>query len=189
MSKRPHMSDCNLFFFDCETGGLSPYIADMVEVACVVTDSTGTKVLDEYSAKVLPEKPVDAKAAEINGYSAEKWAAEAVPITTALMHMTTLARGAVFAAHNVAFDWGFFELALARRAMRWPGDYHRVCTVALSEPLLRAKKVENQKLVTLSKYFGIEHENAHTALADVRACQQVYVKLMGIYRAAFDALP
>ena len=77
LSPRPaRLRDYNLFFFDAETGGLNPIEADMVEVACVLTDPTGETVLDEYCAKVLPKKPVHPRAAAVNGYSAEKWAGE-----------------------------------------------------------------------------------------------------------------
>jgi DNA polymerase III epsilon subunit-like protein len=160
----------------------------MVEVAAILTDPTGTRVLDRYEAKVLPKKPVDVKAAAVNGYSAEKWAAEgAVELDAAMFRILGMARNAVFVAHNVAFDWAFFEVALAKRHQKWPGDYHRICTVALSLPLLQAGKVPNQKLTTLTNYFGIEHSNAHTAMADAEGCRQVYVKLMEIYAPLFAA--
>lgn len=187
---RPTLRECNRYFFDCETGGLSPFLADMVEVACIVTDPTGVNIIDSYEAKVIPKKPVDAKAAAINGYSAEKWAAEgAVELDVAVFRMLSMARNCVFVAHNVAFDWGFFELALTKRQMRWPGDYHRICTVALSLPLLQAGKVPNQKLTTLSEYYGIKHENAHAAMSDVEACRGVYVKLMEAYAPLFADKP
>ncbi len=187
---RPTLRECNRFFFDCETGGLSPFVADMVQVACVVTDPSGVNIIDQYEAKVIPKKPVDAKAASINGYNAEKWAAEgAVELDVALFRMLSMARNSTFVAHNVAFDWGFFELALAKRNQRWPGDYHRICTVALSLPLLQAGKVPNQKLTTLSEYFGVKHDAAHDAMSDVEACRGVYVKLMEVYEPLFAKLP
>jgi DNA polymerase III subunit epsilon len=181
-------SKCNLFFFDCETGGLSPREADMVEVACIITDPTGVTIHQEYSAKVFPKKPVDPGAAKINGYTAEKWAAEAIDLDKAMVEMLSLAQGSMFVSHNVPFDWGFFERAMALRYQRWPGDYHRPDTVALAMPLLMANKVPNIKLQTLSQYFGISHEDAHTALGDVRACRQVYLKMMSLYLPTLEQL-
>lgn len=188
MSIRPSSFDrYNLFFFDCETGGLSPYQADMVEVAAVLTDPTGKTVLKEFSAKVFPKKPVGEKAAAINGYTQEKWAQEAVELDGPMFEMITMARNAIFVAHNAPFDWGFFEMAMAQRAQRWPSDYHRYCTVALSMPLLRHNMVPNLKLATLAPFFDIKNEHAHTALSDVRACRELYVKLMEIYDSAMLA--
>jgi DNA polymerase III epsilon subunit-like protein len=181
------MKDCNLFFFDCETGGLNPAVADMVEVACIVTDPSGQLVLNEYSAKVIPKKPVDAGAARINGYTTEKWAAEAIDLDIAMVKMLGLGRDAVFVAHNTPFDWSFFEMAMAQRSQRWNGDYHKIDTVALATPLLKAGHVPNLKLVTLSAHFGIEHE-AHRAMGDARACREVYLKLMEMYASVFPTV-
>ncbi len=182
---RPPINELNLFFFDCETGGLRPSLSDMVEVACVLTDCTGETVLDEYCAKVFPVKEVHPKAAAVNGYTQEKWAAEAIDLDAAMVPLLKMARNSLFAAHNAAFDWGFFEFAMAKRAMRWPGDYHRIDTVALAHPLLVARKVHNVKLGTLTKYFDILHEGAHSALADAHACRGVYLTLMKLYAPFF----
>lgn len=183
---RPPINELNLFFFDCETGGLRPGVADMVEVACVLTDPTGTNVLDEFCAKVFPLKEVHPKAAAVNGYTAEKWAEAAVDLDKAMVPLLRMARNSLFAAHNAAFDWGFFELAMAQRAMRWPSDYHRIDTVALAHPLLVSRRVSNVKLVTLAKYFGFEFKDAHSALADAHMCRKVYCALMDIYAPFFD---
>lgn len=184
---RLHMNAHNLFFFDCETGGLDPSDRDMVEVAVVLTDPTGRTVLEEYEARVLPKRPVDARAAEINGYSAEKWASEAIDLSPAMIKMLGMARDSIFCSHNTPFDWGFFSAAMAQRGQRWPGDYHKIDTVALSTPLLKFGHVINLKLETLAAHFNIPHTNAHRAMPDARACHQLYCKLMDKYGRAFAA--
>jgi DNA polymerase III subunit epsilon len=188
MALRPPMKDCNLFFFDCETGGLNPAHCDMIEVACIVTDPTGLDVLAEYTAKVLPLKPVDPGAARVNGYTADAWAAEAINLDIAMVEMLSKARNSVFVSHNTPFDWGFFDRAMALRGQRWPGDYHKIDTVALATPLLKAGHVANIKLATLTQHFGIAHE-AHRAMADAKACRDVYLKLMEIYAPLFEMTP
>lgn len=184
MALRPPMKDCNLFFFDCETGGLNPATSDMVEVACIITDSTGCNVLHEYSAKVLPAKPVDPDAARINGYDAETWAVQGVNLDIAMVRMLEKAKHSVFVSHNTPFDWGFFDRAMALRGQRWPGDYHKIDTVALATPLLKAGHIANVKLATLTAHFGIAHET-HRAMGDAKACRDVYLKLMEIYAPLF----
>jgi DNA polymerase-3 subunit epsilon len=183
---RPLMKDCNLFFFDAETGGLDHINHDMVEMACIVTDPTGERVLDEYSAKVFPFKPVDLQAAAVNGYTKEKWATVAVNIDTAMVKMLGMARDCVFVSHNTPFDWAFFSTALAARGARWPGDYHKIDTVALSMPFLKAGHVPNVKLVTMAEFFGVPHEGAHIALNDARACRGVYLATMNRFSAALQ---
>jgi DNA polymerase III alpha subunit (gram-positive type) len=184
---RLHLNEHNLFFFDCETGGLEPHEADMVQVAVVLTDPTGERVLDEYCAKVFPKKPVHPKAAAVNGYTAEKWAQEAVELDGPMIKMLGMARNSVFVAHNTPFDWAFFNAAMAQRQQRWPGDYHKIDTVALATPLLKFGRVENLKLATLVSHFGYQQEAAHTALSDARDCRKVYLQLMKRYAAAFAA--
>lgn len=187
MRQRLPLTDHKLFFFDCETGGLDPSTVDMIEVACVVTDPSGQNVLEEYEAKVFPKRPVDPGAARVNGYTAEKWATSAVELDHAMVKMLELARDSIFVAHNAPFDWGFFGSAMARRGQRWPGDYHRICTVAMAMPLLKFNIVPNVKLESLTAHFGVTHENAHTALGDARACRGVYLKLMDIYAPGLQA--
>ncbi len=154
-------------------------------MACIVTDPSGKTVLDEYEAKVFPKNPVDPEAARVNGYSVEKWAAEAVELDQAMYKLLSMARNSALVAHNAPFDWGFLQVAMARRGQRWPGDYHRICTVALATPLLKAGLIDNLKLGTLTQYFGIQHNNAHSALGDVHACREVYLKLMERYAPLF----
>lgn len=182
------LNEHKLFFFDCETGGLNPAACDMVEVACVVTDPLGQTVLGEYGAKVFPTKPVDPGAARVNGYTTEKWAAEAIDLNVAMVKMLELARDSIFVAHNTPFDWAFFSQAMAQRGQRWVGDYHKIDTAALAIPLLKAGKVPNVKLATLTAHFGVEHGDAHRALGDARACHGVYMKLMELYTPLFESV-
>ena len=183
---RPAMKDCNLFFCDFETGGLDATTSDIVEMACIVTDPTGQTVISEYSQKVLPLLPVDPGAARVNGYTREKWATEAINCDTAMVKFLGLARDTVFVSHNTPFDWSFLQAAMAKRGQRWIGDYHKIDTVALAMPLLKAGLVANVKLVTLSEHFGIEHA-AHTALGDARACRGVYLKMMALFARGLAA--
>lgn len=195
---RGNLRDYDLFFFDCETGGLSPNDSDMVEVAAIRTDPTGEHVRDEYSAMVLPQLPVHPAAAAVNGYSAEVWRATGArpAAAVALPALLRLAQNAVFVAHRAEFDWGFLQATMERaRAagawLRWRSTYHRLCTYSLSLPLLRYGLVPDLKLQTLATYFGIEHGTpaapAHTALADVRACRGLYRRLMPAYDRVAEA--
>ena len=187
MAKLP-LKDCNRLFFDSETGGLYPTQHDFVEVAAILTDPSGERVVEEYSARVFPIRAVDAKAAEINGYSREKWATTAVPLAEAMRKIVDMSRNALFVAHNAAFDWGFLEAALRPLAMRWNGDYHKADTVAMAIPLLQHGLVPNIKLQTLVEYFGIDPGEPHRALSDARACRQVYLRLMDIWSKGLHAV-
>lgn len=185
---RPALKDCNLLFLDFETGGLQPNTYDIVEVGCILTDPSGKMVIEEYVAKTFPRRPVDPQAAAVNGYTAEKWATVAIPLDHAMIKVLGMARDTMLCCHNVPFDKSFLEYAMFERHMRWPGSYHSLDTVSLSMPLLCAGLVPNVKLVTLTGFFKIPHDDAHSALSDVRACREVYLRLMEIYRPGIEAL-
>ena len=123
----------------------------------------------------------------MNGYTAEKWATTAVPLDGVMHKLISLSRNAVFIAHNVTFDWSFVEAAMKVRHMRWDGNYHKVCTMALSMPLLQAGLVPNVKLQTLAEHFKIDPGEPHRALSDVRVCRQIYLNLMKLWNRAILA--
>lgn len=173
----------NILFFDCETGGLDPRQASIIEVACVLTSPAGI-VLNEYTTKVVPTKPVHPRAAAVNGYSPEKWTA-AVSLAEAIGCVIDYSRDALFAAHNAPFDWAFLQDAMGSVGARWRGGYHKIDTVALAMPLLMGGHVPDLKLSTLVRHFGIDPGKAHTALSDARACRWVFLKLMERYDPLF----
>lgn len=181
-SRRPAIKDCNLLFFDCETSGLSPVEHEIIEMGCILTDSTGRDILKEYSAKILPTKPVSKEAADLNGYTAEKWAGEAISLSTAMREFLVLAKDATLVAHNAPFDWSFLAAAMQQLAQKFTGYYHKADTVALAWPLLKAGRVPNVKLETLSAFFSIDNEAAHTAMSDVKTCREIYLKLMNLIK-------
>ncbi len=182
----PSMKDCNLFFFDCETGGLNHDDHDMVEVAVIVTDPTGETMLSTYEAKVMPKKPVHPKAAAVNGFTREKWATEAIDLDRVMIELLSRSKGAVFVSHNTPFDWGFLNAEMALRKQQWGGDYHKIDTIALATPLLKAGLVENLKLETLIAHFGIVNKAPHRAMGDARACYDLYMALMRRYAPLFQ---
>jgi DNA polymerase-3 subunit epsilon len=144
-------------------------------------------VIEEWESMVIPTRPVEPEAARINGYVAEKWAAEGVPLSTAMAHVLRLARGAVMCCHNAPFDKGFMDAALAACRQRWTGRYHTLCTVSLAQPFLRKGLVADVKLETLARYFGVPHSDAHRALPDARTCRAVYLSMQDILEPAIDA--
>jgi DNA polymerase III epsilon subunit-like protein len=176
----------NLLFFDCECSGLDAMQYDIIEVGCILTDSSGLMLLSDYETKITPTRPVDAEAARVNGYDYQRWRVEAVPLERAIDHVLAMGRGATFVAHNAAFDWGFLQSAVDRCKKRWICSY-RLDTITLAMPLLQAGKVSDLKLSTLVRYFGIEQKNSHSAMSDVYACREVYLRLMKLYSKALDA--
>lgn len=172
--------DRKLCFTDLETSGLG-LDAEILELACIVTDPTATTVLHRFEAKTHPTRPVPAEVAAINGYDAALWEHEAWPLGKALAYYLNLAKDCVFVAHNAPFDWGMLERALAslrQPELRWVGDYHKLDTAVLAYPLVRAGLVSGIGLAKLATFFGIETPRAHRAMGDVETMLEVYRALM-----------
>lgn len=182
----PHVKDANILFLDTETGGLSASRTDIIEFGCILTDPSGRTVLEEWEARVVPTRPVEPDAARINGYNAEKWASEGISLATAMTKVLGMARGAVMCCHNAPFDKAFVEAALALCRLSWTGRYHTLCTVSIAQPFLRRGLVENVKLETLARYFGVPHTDAHRALPDAKTCRAVYLAMMDVLEPAID---
>lgn len=183
----PHVKDANILFLDTETGGLSPSRTDIIEIGCVLTDPSGRKVIEEWTTLVIPTRPVEPKAAAVNGYNMDKWATEGVPLATAMVQVLRLAKDAVMCCHNAPFDKAFVEAALTSCRQSWTGRYHTLCTVSLAQPFLRRGLVDNVKLETLARYFNVPHTDAHRALPDARTCREIYLKMQDILEPAIDA--
>jgi DNA polymerase-3 subunit epsilon len=91
------------------------------------------------------------------------------------------AHGAVIVGHNVRFDIGFLDAALA--AHGYPKLSHRrVDTVAIARRLIR-DEVPNLRLATLARHFRTAVEPVHRAYADAAATGEVLHALLE--RAAF----
>jgi DNA polymerase III epsilon subunit-like protein len=87
-------------------------------------------------------------------------------------------------AHNAVFDGVFLKEWYERLGLFLPGTYRVFCTMQRALWLFHEDKSltppTDFKLGTLCEFFGItlRAENAHDALADVRATVQLYRAMM-----------
>ena len=85
-------------------------------------------------------------------------------------------------SHNVPFDRAFLSTEFQQVLSLI--SYRNIDTISVALAVQDAGKlpVKNVKLTTLTEYFGLDHSKAHTALADARACLQVYSKLIALIK-------
>ena len=78
-------------------------------------------------------------------------------------------QGSIFVAHNVSFDYGFFQAEYARleRKFRMP----KLCTVR--EMRKYYPGLHSYSLGNLCKEFGIELVSHHRALCDAKAAAEL----------------
>jgi|GEM_PF-1932763 len=193
MKKDPFTID--LSFIDVETTGLTSYdhdatghvrqYNDVIEVAVVRARQSDLTIVSEWSAKIKPRRMVNAqaKALEVNGYTAERWA-EAVPLEVAMRKFYDLTVDTVIVAHNIAFDSDFIVAALKEAgvidqtaATPW---YNALCTMSSAQILLRGL-TPRLRGVLVAETLGITPEpEVHGALNGARQCYQNYRRMRQI---------
>lgn len=191
-----------LLFFDTETSGLynfkkppaDPTQPNLVQLAAILCSDEG-KELSVLSQIIYPESwKVSDEAAAVHGITTDRAHDLGVALVSALNifnRMASVSRRVV--AHNLAFDRGLIQTANFRTNRETPeqidlSKYHfctmQACTNICKVPFSTPRKFGPQqwKWPKLQEahvhFFNREFEGAHDALADVRACKDVYFELI-----------
>lgn len=178
-------------WFDSETTGLDPVKNDIIQIAGVI--EIDGEIIEEYEFKCRPHDPesYSQKALDVHGFTIEEmkeWP-EPLDVYSKLQFMMgqyvdkyNPKDKYIPAGHNVGFDIDMFMQFSKKCGDKYLGSFIQrkaldtlvFATICRSEGLL--KDVENDKLATLAKHFGIEIK-AHDALSDIQANVQVYYEL------------
>lgn len=149
---------------DVETTGTDLETDEIVSLAVVRLDPDGVETA-RLATLVRPSRPIPVEATAVHGIT-DADVADAPSLAEVAPPLLTLLDGAVFAAHNAAFD-----LAMLRRGLAAAGIAYRPVGVActldafrLLEPLAPSHRLE-----AICARHGIELEGAHEALGDVVA--------------------
>jgi oligoribonuclease (3'-5' exoribonuclease) len=190
------MTEFAFAFLDCEFGGLDPDLHDITEIAIIVTDYRLAELgAREWKVRARPER-ISAEAAELQGYDAAVWAAEARPVRQVLTEITEfLPKGpkVVPAGQNVRMDVLFLERAFRACELRFPFDYHVIdlATLYYVWSLVAGETVQALSLRQAATAAGlVQGAVAHRALADARLTLEAfrhYVGRLAPRRSAEDA--
>lgn len=187
-----------LVFVDVEVAG-AEITRPVIQVAAIATGNN-VEVLETFEAKLkFDERLADPRSLTRTRYSRATWAAEAQSATAVarefgrfLRRHTVLHRAAAngrnyrvaqLAAHNAPFDGPFLKTWFERVGAYFPGHYRILCTMQRAQWLFQEhpewRRPSDYKLGTLCKYFGVwlPPDQAHTALADVRATVEIYRRI------------
>lgn len=187
---------------DTETTGLNPEDSGIFELGLILVDSTEHVkttcerffVLNPLSDKILYHE----ESGKIHGYTKEQ-IEDLPPESEQVIKIELFLREAcsmwqpddskksklIMAGYNAKFDYDHLKALLERYGYKME-DYFESF---IADVFLQVKKasmqkaipyLENRKLGTLCKHFGIELENAHDAMADIRATRLLAVKLQSI---------
>jgi DNA polymerase-3 subunit epsilon len=183
-----------ILFFDVETSGLPnfnerarhPSQPHLVQFASIYRDGSGVDEI--YSQIIKPDGwiiPDDV--AEIHGITTERAIAEGIPeAEVAGYFLSKMKEVDLMVAHNDTFDRFLMRIACRRFDLitddddLWWKQFPRFCTMRAMENICKlpgkfAGKYKWPKLTEAYQHaFGRPLEDAHDALADVRACAEIY---------------
>lgn len=182
-----------ILWIDTETTGIEVADSAAFEVAFMVGD--GGKIICErlFFLNPLSEKiEYHEEAGKIHGYSEQEIKSfpderEQVPKIAAFLEEVRESEKLAIAGYNVNFDIKHLNALLERNGYKFE-DYFSNTVVDVFEWVKKASMqkalpyLPNRKLETVAKHLGVNLENAHDALADIKATREVAVKLytMGV---------
>lgn len=147
----------NYAIVDTETTGLDKPIK-AVEVGWIRINKH-MEVLDEFVAKINPERTIHPGAENIHGISLKS--VKDCPTIEKVIHQ--LPQPFCFIAHNARFDLEVLSPYI---------EYHsEICTLALARRWVKGPP--NFKLVTLKEHLKLTEQTSHSALGDCRSTLEV----------------
>lgn len=170
---------------DLEMTGLSPIKDKIIEVAAIkVKDGI---ITDEYSSLVNPNVEISEKIMEITGISNEM-TRNAVYIEDIMQEILQFIDGMTLVGHNILFDFSFimqnaYTCGYKNYTYRkWFGiDTLNIARKCLPPDISKTLK-------NLCEMYGINDDNHHRALNDVKITKELYCKLCDNYENADNSI-
>lgn len=158
---------------DIETSGLNPEKDEIIELGAIFVETH--QISEKFSLLVQTQECLSPEIEGITGISNTMLQKQGVEVSTALQQFIAFLRGLPIVSHNIDFDYGFICRACSLCDLSLPSN-RRIDTLALSRR--KIKRIDNYKLCTLAKHFGIKVTQAHRSLADCETTYQLYEKLI-----------
>ena len=179
---------------DVETTGLEPNNHEIIDVGLVVLDQNTLDVIHVFESKVKPHHPETGtkEAFAINGYDESQWR-EAPELVDVMKFYSRLTKDAIFAAHNMTFDWSFIKDEFQATGVENSMDYHRIDLVTMALEILRYSGLQRFNMNEVAKFLGITPEPMpHTGINGAMTEYEIYKRLrliQSIPKSSFPSLP
>ena len=180
-----------ILFFDTETTGFvrkniphnDPKQARVCQLAALLCEPSGD-VIAEMNVIIRPDGwEIPSQVAAIHGIDTDRANRVGIPIAQALSVFGALHDLAIlYVAHNFDFDNQMMEIeSFCLPSFKWRPT-QSYCTMKTSTPICQIPSARGgfkwPKLQEIHKHlFGVEFEDAHDAMADVRATKRVFFEL------------
>ena len=180
-------------YFDTETTGFPQRTSDIsrqphiCQLAAILVDGDGGEVAS-MNFLIRPDGwTIPDDVAAIHGISTEKAAACGIPIRVAMAAFSNLCRCAdQIIAHNISFDRQLIAIECERVGQPSIMDtVEQYCTKDATTDICKLPgKFGKYKWPKLQEahvhFFSVEFDDAHDALADVRACFRVHQAVLAM---------
>ena len=191
-------------FFDTETTGLPDFKAPsesahqphIVQLAALLVDMDTRETIQSMDVICRPDGwTIPDEVAAVHGITTEHAAEVGIPEHLAVSMFMELWAGRARVAHNEQFDARIVRIALMRFHSEEAADIWKSgpteCTARLATPICALPPTEKMKAVgrfhhktpnlgeAYRHFTGKELENAHSAMADVMACRDVFFAIKG----------
>jgi DNA polymerase III subunit epsilon len=158
---------------DVETTGGSFGRGDRItDIAAQRLNGAG-KVVDECRSLVNPERPIPSFISTLTNITWDM-VRDAPRFRDVSHDVGRVLSGAVFVAHNAAFDWRFVSAEMERAGVMFTG--RTLCTVRLARRVV--PEVPSKSLDSLTYFFDIPVEQRHRAYGDVVATAELFRRLL-----------
>lgn len=189
-----------ILIFDTETNGLplwkerseadgQPHI---VQLAGILADEKTGKINQSMDVIIKPDGwKIPQDTVDIHGITTEYALNVGVPEKLALEMFLDMWSGRTRVAHGVGFDNRIIRIGTKRYFNddvidAWHGCDNK-CTGRLSKEPMGVKGRKIPKLADAHKhFFGVEHENQHTAMGDALACHRIYFEIQRLATGGAD---
>jgi len=179
-----------ILFYDTETTGLpvwksspeNPAQPHIVQLAGLLL-TADKSVAGELNVIVKPQGyQIPKQASDIHGITQERAMDEGIPLWKAMwLFERLLTAASLRVAHNVAFDdlilcAAYYRLQMSRSPLDLQSSF---CTMEATTPILKLPgnygRYKWPKLIEANRhFFGEDFDDAHDAMADLKACAGVY---------------
>lgn len=163
---------------DVETTGGRPGLHRLTEIGAV--KMRDGEVIDEWQSLINPQRSIPPNITRITGID-ESMVAQAPLFADIADSFAEFMGDAIFAAHNVNFDYGFIstEYQMIDRKFRHP----KICTCSSMRKLYPGYR--SYSLKNLCQEFEIELKSHHRALCDAQAAAEL-LKMVNEKRIALQ---
>ncbi|MGD8866717.1 MAG: exonuclease domain-containing protein [Gemmatimonadales bacterium] len=167
------LGELDFVVVDVEATGGSPARGDrLTEFAAVKV--SGGKIVESFESLINPQRSIPPSVTRLTDIT-DAMVADAPTFGELADKVRMALEGAVFVAHNVAFDWRLLQAEFQRcRGGRLGGE--RLCTLRMARRL--HPELPRRNLHALADYYAITSDRWHRAGSDARATAEIFVRFL-----------